>query len=102
MEPNSTPLRQKVQWALYEEKHFKRLIEDITDLVSDLVQLFPAACEEQRRLCRTEVSEISSRDCLRALKEIAALQDKELNRAVIETLQSEASNFMPMRTSGQH
>ena len=98
---NSTPLRQKVQWALYEEKHFKRLIEDITDLVSDLVQLFPAAREEQRRLCRTEVSEISSRDCLRTLKEIAALQDVELNRAVVETLQSEASSFMPIRTLGQ-
>ncbi|KAI4949551.1 hypothetical protein J4E91_005290 [Alternaria rosae] len=94
----STLLRQKVQWALHEEKYFKRLIEDITDLVSDLVELYPAAREEQRRLCRTEVSEISSRDCLRALEEIAALQDKELNRALVETLHLDASSFMSMRT----
>ena len=35
------------------------------------------------------------------LEEIAALQDKELNRALVETLQSEANSFMSMRTSGQ-
>ncbi|CAG5140179.1 uncharacterized protein ALTATR162_LOCUS652 [Alternaria atra] len=85
---NSTPLRQKVQWALYEEKHFKRLIEDVTDLVNDLVQLFPAVLEEQRRLCRTEASTIGSSDCLLALQDITALQDKELHQAVVETLLS--------------
>ncbi|KAL8695673.1 MAG: hypothetical protein Q9201_007989 [Fulgogasparrea decipioides] len=36
---NQTPLRQKAKCALYEEKHFKRLIEDITSLVNDLIEI---------------------------------------------------------------
>jgi hypothetical protein len=92
---NSTPLRQKVQWALYEEKHFKRLIEDVTDLVNDLVQLFPAVLEEQRRLCRTEVSMIGSRDSLFALRDITTIQDKDLDQAVVEKLLSNVSSLNP-------
>ncbi|KAI4264574.1 MAG: hypothetical protein L6R42_000325, partial [Xanthoria sp. 1 TBL-2021] len=51
---NQTRLRQKAKWALYEEKHFKRLIEDITSLVNDLIKLFPTAQESQKQLCKTE------------------------------------------------
>ncbi|OCL12034.1 hypothetical protein AOQ84DRAFT_421474 [Glonium stellatum] len=40
---NRTPLQRKVKWALYEEKQFKRLIEDVTGLVNSLVELYPAA-----------------------------------------------------------
>ena len=88
---NTTPLRRKVQWALYEKKQFNDLIQEIANLVNDLLQLFPAAHEEQRRLCRTEVSEINSRDARLALKDIAALQDKELENAVVEALKSQVS-----------
>ncbi|KAF2008308.1 hypothetical protein BU24DRAFT_138462, partial [Aaosphaeria arxii CBS 175.79] len=51
---NKTLLRQKVKWALYEEKHFKRLIEDIVDLVAALPEIFPAVKQEQQKLCETE------------------------------------------------
>jgi len=93
---NKTPLTRKVKWALYDEKHFNALIQDIANLVKDLVQLFPAAHEEQRRLCRSEVSEINSRDALLALKNIVANQDKELKQAIVEALQSEVSSCMPV------
>ncbi|KAL9588320.1 MAG: hypothetical protein Q9179_008005, partial [Wetmoreana sp. 5 TL-2023] len=62
---NQTPLRQKAKWAFYEEKHFKRLIEDITSLVNDLIELFPAAQESQKQLCKTEVAEISAKEIFR-------------------------------------
>ena len=93
---NTTPLRQRMQWALYEEKQFNALIQDIANLVNNLVVLFPSAHQEQRRLCRTEVSEISSKDALLTLKEIVALQDKELKQAIVEALQSEVSCCMPV------
>jgi len=94
---NTTPLKRKVQWALYEKKQFNDLIQDIASLVNDLLQLFPAAHEEQRRLCRTEVSEINSREARLALKGVAALQDKELEHAIVEALKSQVSCFVTVQ-----
>ncbi|KAF1963429.1 hypothetical protein CC80DRAFT_486821 [Byssothecium circinans] len=83
---NRTPLRQKVKWALYEEKHFKRLIEDIVDLVNNLVREFPAVQQEQQKLCKLEVSEIGTSERLFVLRDIAASQDKDLENAIAEAL----------------
>ena len=88
---NSTPLRPKVQWALYERKRFRVLLEDVTDLVNGLVECFPASREEQRRLCRAEASAIGSKDCLPTLKEVTAQQDKDLNEALVDALLSKVS-----------
>ncbi|KAL1801568.1 hypothetical protein ACET3X_001910 [Alternaria dauci] len=85
---NNTPLRQKARWALYEERSFKELIKDVTDLVDGLVRLFPAVREDQRRLCRAEASAIGSKDCFSALEEVTAQQDKDLNQALVEALLS--------------
>jgi hypothetical protein len=52
---NRTGLRQKAKWAPYEEKHFRRLIEDVTKLVTGLTELFPAAQSSQRALCETVI-----------------------------------------------
>ncbi|CAN9101792.1 unnamed protein product [Alternaria alternata] len=88
---NSTPLRPKVQWALYERKRFRVLLEDVTDLVNDLVECFPASREEQRRLCTTEASTIGSGDCVSALKDVIAQQDGDLHQAVVQMLTSKVS-----------
>ena len=88
---NGTALRQKVKWALYEEKHFKRLIEDIIDLVNDLVEVFPAAEQVQRELCEVEASEIGTSESLAILKSIASSQDKELETAIAKALKSNVS-----------
>jgi hypothetical protein len=50
------------------------------------VECFPASREEQRRLCRTEASAIGSKDCLPALKEVTAKQNKDLNEALVDAL----------------
>jgi hypothetical protein len=79
---NRTGLRQKAKWALYEEKRFTRLLEDVIELVNDLVELFPASQELQQQLCETEVSEIGTNEGISALQEIAAEQDKALEKAL--------------------
>ena len=75
---NQTGLRQKAKWALYEEKHFKRLIEDITNLVDDLIELFPAAQASQKKLCTAEVVEMSANGNLPMLGTVLQGQDKLL------------------------
>jgi Prion-inhibition and propagation len=37
-----TGLQRKIKWALYEEKHFRKLIDDITHFMDKLVTLFPS------------------------------------------------------------
>jgi hypothetical protein len=74
---------------LYEEKNFARLIEDISELVDGLVDLFPGIQEEQRRLCEEEVSGLNANEgALSLLKEVAAGQDKLLSDMVVKVIQS--------------
>jgi hypothetical protein len=78
---NKSTMRQKAKWALYEEKHFNRLIEDIIGLIDTLFEVFPAVEQEQRlKLCEFEVSEIGV-ESLSALIEIVRSQDKDLEAA---------------------
>ena len=76
-----TSLRQKVQWALYEKKHFTALIEDVNKLVSGLTELFPAAKSKQQALCKNEVGAISGHS-LAVLKDAIGGQDKYLEAAI--------------------
>ncbi|KAJ4304523.1 hypothetical protein N0V90_000049 [Kalmusia sp. IMI 367209] len=78
---NRTSLRQKAKWALYQEKQFRRLIEDITDLVDSLVELFPASQQSQRELCSEEVTAVEGNEAIPVLREIAAAQDTLLEEA---------------------
>ncbi|KAJ5982801.1 hypothetical protein N7451_012901 [Penicillium sp. IBT 35674x] len=74
---------------IYEEKKFTRLIEDISELVDGLVNLFPGIQEEQRKLCEEEVSGLNTNESvLPLLKEIAAGQDKLLSDTVVKIIQS--------------
>jgi hypothetical protein len=67
---------------LYQEKQFRRLIEDITELVDGLVELFPATQQSQRDLCDIEVSTIGEGEGISVLEEIAAAQDKLFEQAI--------------------
>ncbi|KAF2181394.1 hypothetical protein K469DRAFT_458835, partial [Zopfia rhizophila CBS 207.26] len=78
---NQSGVRQKTKWALYQEKQFRRLIEDITELVDGLVELFPAGQQSQRDLCDMEVSTIGRNESISVLRKIAADQDKLLEEA---------------------
>ena len=67
---------------MYEEKRFRRLIEDVIELVNDLMELFPASRTLQQQLYETEVSAISTNEGISVLREIAAEQDKALEEAL--------------------
>jgi hypothetical protein len=98
---NRSDVRQKAKWALYQEKQFRRLIEDITELVSDLDDLFPATQQSQRDLCDIEVSTIGEGEGMSALREIAANQDKLLEQAITKaTENAERSHHIVFSGSG--
>jgi hypothetical protein len=77
-----TNILKKTTWALYEKKKFDTMIEDITGFVTQLVDLFPAAKEDQTALCKTEVSAIKETEDLALLKGIAGDDDNVLTIAV--------------------
>jgi hypothetical protein len=85
---NRSGVRHKAKWALYQEKQFRRLIEDITELVSDLDDLFPVTQQSQRDLCDIEVSIIGEGEGMSVLREIAADQDKLLEQAITKATEN--------------
>ncbi|EEQ27527.1 hypothetical protein McanMca71_000041 [Microsporum canis] len=92
---NKANLKQKAKRALYAEKTLRRLVEDITEHVDDLTDLFPATLPRQKRLCEAEASEIGKHsEAVEDLKKIVAQQDKLLHAAL------EKSNNIPQ--AGMH
>jgi len=77
----STALK-KAKWALHKEKFLNRLIEDTTDLVDGLVELFPAAQPEQKRLCLDDGTELAADDYASVIVPIVEKQDPELSAAI--------------------
>ncbi|KAL6806052.1 prion-inhibition and propagation domain-containing protein [Trichoderma sp. SZMC 28012] len=91
------------EWTLHEEKKFSRLIEDISELVDDLIDLFPGIQEEQRRLCEEEVSEMSTnKGMLLLLKDIAASQDKLLSDTAAKAIKPTTTYTNSVVFSGSH
>ena len=90
---NRSGIRQKARWALYQEKQFRRLIEDITELVDALETLFPATQQTQRELCDIEVSTIRENQDISPLREIAAAQDKLLEQAIDKAVKNAGQSY---------
>lgn len=82
-------LEQDQVTVLYGEKNFARLIEDTSELLDGLVDLFPGIQDEQRKLCEEEVSGLKGDEgALSLLKEVTAGQDKLLSETVVKVIQS--------------
>ncbi|KAM5452757.1 hypothetical protein MaudCBS49596_003063 [Microsporum audouinii] len=80
---NKANVKQRAKWALYVEKTLRRLVEDITEHVDDLTDLFPATLPHQKRLCEAEASEIwEHSEAVEDLKKVVAQQDKLLHAAL--------------------
>jgi hypothetical protein len=88
---NVTPLKHKAKWALYEEKHFRKLIEDISSTVDGLISLFPSAEPIQRGLCDQEAAELVTQETRQILRDIAAEQDKLLESAIARMVEPQVS-----------
>jgi hypothetical protein len=50
--------RDRVAWALYRKGNFENLLESISDLTNNLVELFPSTVESQRQMCKEEVQDL--------------------------------------------
>jgi Prion-inhibition and propagation len=75
-------IMKKAKWALYKEKHLNRLIEDTTELVDGLVELFLAAKSAQKQLCEEEGTELASDENVSLLAPLVAELDPELGVAI--------------------
>jgi hypothetical protein len=93
---------QKMKWVLYEQKHYRRLIEDISDLVEKLVLLFPAAKPAQQELCKTEVEELKTDNGLLLLKEAALDKDAFLKEAIESALEQAGHTSYTATFSGSY
>lgn len=96
-----TSLRQKARWALYEEKHIKQLIKDVTELVSGLTDLFPAAKMSQEALCEAEVRGFPT-ESLAVLKDAIAGQDSKLEAAITSAMNERHAHPSNISISGSN
>lgn len=77
----------KAAWALYDEKQFNRLISEVTELVDNLVDLFPAA-ECQQQLCRIEAETLGNESDLQPLKDAARGVDDFFQKTVEKAIET--------------
>ncbi|KAJ9500831.1 hypothetical protein H2202_003389 [Exophiala xenobiotica] len=83
----------KAKWALYKEKSLNRLIQDITELVTGLIELFPAARSEQRRLCEQDGAELASDEHISLIAPLIEEQDPELSASIKSANPGAQPNF---------
>lgn len=74
----------KAKWALYDRGHFKEMIENVTKLTGELVELFPAAKEKQGQLRDEEMTAFTG--SLRQLQAAIANQDEMLAMVLSQLL----------------
>lgn len=77
---------QKAAWALSEEKFFRRLIEDVDPLVRDLVDMFPAAKEQQEKLSIEEAYELQTEKAVTTLQDANEGEDELLQVSLTEAM----------------
>lgn len=96
-----TNVRKKATWALYHEKYFNRLIEDITQFVNHLDELFPATQEHQQQL-QMEVSELSNEPDFASLGEAAEEVDDALREIIEKALETRTGHqYRNVKVSGE-
>lgn len=94
-----TSFRKKAAWALYEKKRFDRMIEDVTGFINELVDLFPAAQEDQKALCKAEVAEICETQDLALLNHVCEC-DRMLAAEVEKEMKSRGHSVTDWKAGG--
>jgi Prion-inhibition and propagation len=97
---HETSLLKKTTWALYEKKRFDTMIDDVTGFVNELVELFPAAQDNQRALCKAEVSAIKETQDLALLKDTVRGDDELLEAAVKKELENRGHTVTNWKAGG--
>ena len=82
---------------IYEKKNLDRLIDDVSDLMCKLMNLFPAAQKDQKALCKTEVFKTENIRQLTILNDIAGKDDKILTIEVEEEMNNRGHIYTDMK-----
>ncbi|KAL8947778.1 MAG: hypothetical protein Q9222_005976 [Ikaeria aurantiellina] len=82
----------KAKWALYSEKHVRRLFEDVTEEVDRLIELFPASQVAQRQLCTEEGKELALNENVGLLEPLVIEHDPVLSEVIKEGKQAAFSS----------
>lgn len=98
---HGTNVLKKMTWALYEKKKFDTMIADVTGFVSKLVELFPTTQDNQRALCRAEVSAIEDDRDLVLWKTIACENDNLLEAVVNNEMQNRGHTVTKWKADGK-
>ncbi|THY70991.1 hypothetical protein D6C86_09740 [Aureobasidium pullulans] len=93
----NTGFLKKAAWALYRKNDLENLVEDITDLTAQLVNLFPATKQRQQELSTAELNALGDERLL-FIKNIADDQDPLLATAAQEAMQAHGSTFFEPTT----
>ncbi|KAK5739284.1 hypothetical protein LTR17_005390 [Elasticomyces elasticus] len=92
---------QKARWALHDESKLRRLVQDLTGLIADLVELFPATQSAQKELALVDAVELvrwpyaadanteSAESQVNLLVESASAVDPLLDRAVSDAAKND-------------
>jgi hypothetical protein len=73
--------RDRISWALYRKGNFESLLENVSELINNLVELFPSAAQSQADLCREEVHDLDAGSLV--LLDKTAGDDDELLRQIL-------------------
>ncbi|THX51752.1 hypothetical protein D6D08_09730 [Aureobasidium pullulans] len=96
----STGFLKKASWALYRKNDLKTLVDDITDLTAQLVNLFPNTHQRQQELSAAELGTLGD-ESLPFLKSVADGLDPLLATAAEKAMQALGSTyFQPTTTNG--
>lgn len=93
-----TSLVKKAKWALYDGKHFDKLVEEITDFVDNLEKICPVEVA-RRRLAQLEIEEIDDEPSLEAISGAAEQVDPVLAKAAEKKLGEIAGKNWAGKTS---
>lgn len=96
----ATGIMKKTTWALYEKKRFDTLIDDVTGFVDKLIELFPAAQDHQKTLCKIEVYAILESQDLALLKDVACTNDRILEEVVDKEVKNRGHRIVNWRAEG--
>ncbi|KAL9625285.1 MAG: hypothetical protein Q9160_000687 [Pyrenula sp. 1 TL-2023] len=78
----SGDLVKRAKWALHQEKFLNRLIDDVTDLLDGLTELFPASKKGRQTLYEEDGTDLGGDDNVTMLGPILTTYDPELKAAI--------------------
>lgn len=91
-----TTIVKKITLVLYGKNDLHRLVDDITELTSQLILLFPARVSTQKELCAEEVQEMDE-GSLSLLANVAAEQDSPVAEAARSLMKSRGHTYIVPR-----